>query len=68
MGRTVPELVRRSANNPPFFAILVSDAIFCGVVLIRKLNAQGKGDTAKIILPALGGSTIVVGIILFIAL
>lgn len=48
-------------------AILVSDAI-CGVVLTRKLNAQGKGETAKIILPALGSSTIVVGIILFIAL
>jgi hypothetical protein len=48
-------------------AILVSDAI-CGVVLSRKLNEQGKGNTAKIILPALGSSTIIIGIILFVAL
>ena len=49
------------------FVIVVSDA-FCGVMLTRKLNEQGKGNVAKIILPALGASTIIVGILLFVVL
>lgn len=49
------------------FFILISDVV-CGVVVTRKLNEQGRGDMVTIMLPALAISTIVVGVILFVAL
>lgn len=47
-----------------FSAILVSDVI-AGLLIIRKLNAEGQGDKIFIVIPALGIGLIVTGVVLF---
>ncbi|MBM3265319.1 MAG: hypothetical protein FJY97_18115 [candidate division Zixibacteria bacterium] len=50
-----------------FSAILVGDVV-AAHVLTRKLNAQGQGEKAKIILPVMLGGLMIIGVVLFVVL